>query len=263
MVFYFDIDAPEGGEKWIVYMVRPRKKMKEERRRTRAKANEEEDCTTTTTAHRPSPTSSKKTISSLRRFQQPQQQSTGPRQVREREPDRARPAARHLVPRRGHELGARLPPAAELAAPARRRLCQARQGRRRGGQQRRRRRRRRLCLCPVPKRQVRSSNSSSRRQIALPTSPHRACLARDPQPGPRRLLPAGQAQQHLGQQGRRRRRRLHSGAQPLEERQDGHGAGERLFFFSLCVRSREGGGGGGVGWRKKANAKKRPFKVIS
>jgi len=22
MVFYFDIDAPEGGEKWVVYMVR-------------------------------------------------------------------------------------------------------------------------------------------------------------------------------------------------------------------------------------------------
>ena len=33
MVFYFDIDAPEGGEKWIVYMVRGRAKKKRQKGR--------------------------------------------------------------------------------------------------------------------------------------------------------------------------------------------------------------------------------------
>lgn len=142
----------------------------------------------------------------------------GPRQAREREPDRARLTARHLVPRRGHELGARLPSPAGLALPSgRRRVGQARQG----GRQRRR---------PLSERQRRSIR---RRVTAVAASP--STLARDPQAGPGRLLPARQAQQHFGQQSRDRRRRIHPGAKPPQERQDGHGAGEEkiaMYFVS-------------------------------
>jgi len=225
MVFYFDIDAPDGEEKWVVYMVRPRKHIEEQRRRKKKRRMpDDDDDDGSSTPSLPPPTFSENSFP----LRQP---TTGPRQVREREPDRARPPARHLVPRRGHELGACLPAAAELAAPRCRRVFQARQGRR--GQQQRRR-------SPVPERQARSGNSSRRRSSLFFSSPHHRAesLARHPEAGPRRLLPARQAQQHLRQQSSGRRRRVHSRAQPPEERQDGHGAGmidERgcCFLFFL------------------------------
>ena len=158
--------------------------------------------------------------------------TTGPRQAREREPDRACPPARHLVPRRGHELGARVPEAAGFAVPRRGGLGEAREGKWRRRRRKRKRSRRERRFVPVSEWATRRRGRRVSR--CSPSPPSR--LARHPSESPRGLLPARQAQQHFGLESQHGRRRLHPLVQPEEDRPDGRRAGEVSFFlFYLLV----------------------------